>query len=54
MLKVGDKVKTKAMNGETFIGNIIELDKYGFATVTFSGISESRIQVINLNKENRL
>lgn len=52
MLNIGDIVKTNAVNGETFIGKVIELDRYGFATVTFSGISESRIQLIHLTKEN--
>jgi hypothetical protein len=53
MLNIGDIVKTNAVNGETFIGEVIGLDRYGFATVTFSGISESRIQLIHLTKENK-
>lgn len=52
MLNIGDTVKTIAVNGEAFIGKVIGLDSYGFATVTFSGISESRIQLIHLTKEN--
>lgn len=50
MLKVGDKVKTKAINGEVFYGDIISLDRYDFAVVNFNNISEARIAASQLEK----
>ena len=50
MLKVGDKVKTRAINGETFSGEIISLDRYGFAMVKINNISEARIALSQLEK----
>jgi hypothetical protein len=50
VLKVGDKVKTKAMNGEVFYGDIISLDRYNFAIVKINSISETRIAVSQLEK----
>ena len=50
MFKVGDKVKTKAINGEIFHGEIISLDRYDFAIVKINSISESRIAVSRLDK----
>lgn len=51
MFSIGDTVTTKAINGTTFSGTVIELDRYGFAVVSF-GVSESRIQISQLTKEN--
>lgn len=50
MLKVGDKVKTKAINGEIFYGDVISLDRFGFACVSFENVSESRIAISQLEK----
>jgi ribosomal protein S1 len=50
VLKVGDKVKTKAINGDVFYGDIISLDRYGFAIVKINNISESRIALSQLDK----
>lgn len=50
MLTVGDKVKTRAINGELFRGEIISLDRYGFAIVKISNVSESRIALSELDK----
>jgi ribosomal protein S1 len=50
VLKVGDKVKTKAINGEVFYGDIISLDRYNFAIVKINSISETRIAVSQLEK----
>jgi hypothetical protein len=50
VLKVGDKVKTKAINGEIFYGDIISLDRYNFAIVNFNNISETRIAASQLEK----
>jgi hypothetical protein len=47
---VGDVVKTKALNGEIFIGKVIGLDRFGFADVSFDNVSESRILVTQLKK----
>jgi hypothetical protein len=48
MLKIGDKVQTRAINGEMFFGQIIELDRFGFAVVSFNGTSEARISLTQL------
>jgi len=48
VLNVGDRVKTKAINGEIFCGEIISLDRYDFAIVKINNISESRIAVSQL------
>ena len=50
MLNVGDRVRTKAINGDVFYGDIISLDRYGFAIVKINNISESRIAVSQLEK----
>jgi ribosomal protein S1 len=50
VLKVGDKVKTKAINGDVFCGDIISLDRYDFAIVNFNNISETRIAASQLEK----
>ena len=50
MLKVGDRVNTRAINDEIFHGEIISLDRYGFAIVKISNVSESRIAVSQLEK----
>lgn len=50
-MNIGDTVTTKAINGATFRGTVIELDRFGFAVVSF-GVSESRIQISQLTKEN--
>jgi ribosomal protein S1 len=50
VLKVGDKVKTRAINGETFSGEIISLDRYGFAIVKINNISEARVALSQLEK----
>lgn len=44
---LGMAVSFKAINGEQFVGTIIELDRYGFAVVNL-GMSESRIAVTEL------
>jgi hypothetical protein len=51
MFSIGDAVSTKALNGETFRGKVVELDRFGFAVVSFDNISEARIQVSCLEKE---
>jgi hypothetical protein len=43
----GMAVTFKAINGQEFIGTIVEFDDYGFAIVNL-GISESRIAVSEL------
>lgn len=50
MLQIGDTVKTKAINGESFVGEIITLDRFGFACVSFDNVSESRIAISQLEK----
>lgn len=50
VLTVGDKVKTRAINGDLFRGEIISLDRYGFAIVKISNVSESRIALSELDK----
>ena len=52
MFNIGDVVTTKAINGATFSGTVIELDRYGFAVVSFGNVSESRIHTSQLTKEN--
>lgn len=54
MLKIGDTVKTKALNGETFIGKVIGLDRFGFADVSFNNVSETRILISQLEKGEQL
>ena len=51
MFEIGDKVRTKAINDEVFIGTVMSLDKFGFASVSFNGISESRILISELEKK---
>lgn len=51
MFNIGDKVRTKAINDEVFIGTVMSLDKFGFASVSFNGISESRILISELEKK---
>ena len=51
MFEIGDKVKAKAVNDEAFIGTVIALDKFGFAYVSFNGISEARILISELEKK---
>jgi hypothetical protein len=48
MLKIGDKVQTRAINGEMFYGQVIQLDRFGFAYVSFNGMSETRISLAQL------
>jgi hypothetical protein len=50
MLKIGDAVQTRAINGEMFFGKVIELDRFGFAVVNFNGMSETRISTAQLVK----
>lgn len=50
MINIGDKVKAKAINNETFIGTVIALDQQGFAYVNFNSISEARIFIQELEK----
>lgn len=51
MFNIGDVVSTKALNGATFSGKVIELDRFGFAVVSFDNVSETRIQLSQLTKE---
>jgi hypothetical protein len=48
MIKIGDKVQTRAINGEMFFGQVIQLDRFGFAYVSFDGMSEMRISLAQL------
>lgn len=50
MFTIGDTVTTKDINGATYSGKIIELDRFGFAVVSFYDTSESRIQITELEK----
>lgn len=50
MFKIGDIVKTKSISGEMFIGKIVELDRFGFACVSFNDVSESRIAISQLER----
>ena len=50
MIKIGDKVQTRAINGEMFFGQVIQLDRFGFAYVSFDGMSEMRISTAQLVK----
>jgi hypothetical protein len=50
MFKIGDIVKTNSINGETFTGKIVDLDRFGFACVSFENVSESRIAISQLEK----
>ena len=52
MFSIGDKVITKDINGATYSGKIVEIDRYGFAVVSYNNISETRIQITELTKEN--
>jgi ribosomal protein S1 len=52
MFNIGDVVATKALNGATFSGTVVELDRFGFAVVSFGNVSESRIHISQLTKEN--
>jgi hypothetical protein len=53
MFIVNDIVTTKALNGATYKGRIVELDNFGFAVVSFGNISESRIHISQLTKETK-
>jgi predicted RNA-binding protein with RPS1 domain len=52
MFIVNDIVTTKDINGATYRGRILELDAFGFAVVSFGNVSESRIHISQLTKEN--
>jgi ribosomal protein S1 len=52
MFIVNDIVTTKDISGATYRGRILELDGFGFAVVSFGNVSESRIHISQLTKEN--
>jgi len=51
MFNIGDTVITKTINNEEFTAKIVELDRFGFAVVSFNNISEGRVHTSQLTKE---